>query len=125
MAGIIRITNRERFKYYEMKSTRPKRKLTPWGWLEAIPFIYAISPASTADESLRHASIAHHRNQPRQKHQHHQSNKCLHIPLKRKRKLGRERRAVGAALVVAGLASRNPKSLIHCLSGFWGPDCSF
>lgn len=93
MACIIRITNRERFKYYEMKSTRPKRKLTPWGWLEAIPFIYAISPASTADESPHPASIAHHRNQPRQNH--HQYQKVISVYIFRSKGSGNSGASVG------------------------------
>ena len=49
----------------------------------------------------------------------------LHIPLAESRKVGSERRAVGAVLSAGRAAFRNPKNLIHCLLGFWGPDWAF
>jgi len=94
--------------------------------VEAIPFIFALWPASTADESpapcIDGAPIA---TNPAKITITHKSKACLHIPHHRKRKVERGRRAVGAVLVFAGRALRNPKSLIHCLSGFWGPDFAF
>ena len=49
----------------------------------------------------------------------------LHIPLAESRKVGSERRAVGAVFAAERAAFRNPKNLIHCLLGFWGPDLPF
>ena len=49
----------------------------------------------------------------------------LHIPLAESRKVGSERRAVGAVFSAGRAAFRNPKNLIHCLLGFWGPDWAF
>ena len=49
----------------------------------------------------------------------------LHIPLVESRKVGSERRAVGAVLPAGRATFRNPKNLIHCLLGFWGPDWAF
>lgn len=49
----------------------------------------------------------------------------LHIPLAESRKVGSERRAVGAILLGAGGAFRNPKTLIPCSLAFWGPVLEF
>ena len=49
----------------------------------------------------------------------------LHIPLAESRKVASERRAVGAVFPAGRGALRNPKILIHCLLGFWGPVLAF
>lgn len=63
---------------------------------------------------------------PSPKHRHTAGGKeSLHIPLAESRKVAAERRAVGAMLPAGRGALRNPKILIHCLLGFWGPVLAF
>ena len=49
----------------------------------------------------------------------------LHIPHVESRKVGSERRAVGAVFPAGRAAFRNPKTLIPCSLAFWGPDWAF
>ena len=53
------------------------------------------------------------------------SNMVLHIPLAESRKVGSERRAVGAVDAADRTSFPNPKTLIPCSLAFWVPDLGF
>ena len=104
-------------KYDTMKwKTQRAYYVNRWGQpLKVVPFLWWYDTRPTADVVC---TIAKSPTQEKRKY-------SLHIPLAESRKVGSERRAVGAVFPSGRAAFRNPKNLIHCLLGFWGPDWAF
>ena len=97
-----------------MKDTRQEPNLLTQGTASAAPYYFICVCARPL------MSFAPHQITDTGKQEY-----TLHIPLAESRKVGSERRAVGAVLTAGRAAFRNPKNLIHCLLGFWGPDWAF
>lgn len=93
-----------------MKDTRQEPNLLAQGIAMQSPFIIV---CMCARPLMTFAPSPNHRNG--------YSYTSLHIPLKLGRKVGSERRAVGAVLAAERAAFRNPKTLIPCSLAFWVP----